>query len=101
MMQNELKPLSPAFVLDHLFMRNCGITNKQLANATGYSPKHISFLRTGRSQFTMSSSMVFAKALNTAPDYWVTLQNRYELWCATHDHELLAHLNTVKSILNS
>ena len=84
---NEYQPdyaVSPGEVLAaELEMR--GMTQKELANRTGLTPKHIVAIAKSKSVITPETAIKLERALGMPAEYWLNLESQYQ--------EVLARLN--------
>ncbi|MFL0797833.1 MAG: HigA family addiction module antidote protein [Cellvibrionaceae bacterium] len=78
--QNEFQPdyaVSPGEVLGvELEIR--GMTQKELANRTGITPKHIISILKAKSAITPETAIKFERALGMPVEYWLNLEAHYQ-----------------------
>ena len=76
--QDSIDPIHPgehlAEILDEL-----GISNDQLATAIGVAPSVIEKIVDGQSPITGDAALRIGKAFRMSPEFWLRLQNLYEL----------------------
>lgn len=60
------------------------MTQAQLARRTGLSVQTINLIVNGRRNITAETALLFAKVFKTTPMFWMTLQNKVDLWQAAH-----------------
>jgi antitoxin HigA-1 len=63
-----------AEILDEL-----GISQTKFARAVGVSPMRVSHVINGTRPVTAELALLFGKALNQSPEYWINLQSAYDL----------------------
>ena len=84
---NEFLPdnaVAPGEILEHeLEIR--GMTQKELANRTGLTPKHLISILNAKSSITPETAIKFERALGMPADYWLNLECLYQ--------ETIARLN--------
>jgi addiction module HigA family antidote len=73
-------PAHPGQVLRELYMEPMGVTAGEVADALGYSRKHVSHLVNGRVSITPDMAARLAIAFSTDPDIWINLQAQYDIW---------------------
>jgi antitoxin HigA-1 len=84
-------------LLQQDFLDDLGISQSQLAAATHVPRSRISAICRGERPITMDTAIRLGKALGTTAQFWMNLQNEYDLREAerTHDyamiHALVAH----------
>ncbi len=84
-------------LLQQDFLDELGISQSQLANAIGVPRSRISAICKAERPITMDTAIRLGKALGTTAQFWMNLQNEYDLREAKrlHDyadiHTLVAH----------
>ena len=77
---NEYLPdyaVAPGEILDHeLDIR--GMSQKELANRTGLTTKHLISILNGKSSITPETAIKFERALGMPADYWLNLESHYQ-----------------------
>ena len=76
-----VRPLSihPGRILRKEILEASGITQTQLANATGLPVSRINVLVKERRGITVDSAIRLGKALGTSTELWLNLQRTYDL----------------------
>jgi addiction module HigA family antidote len=78
MLKNGLPPIHPGDylveVLDELHL-----TQAEFGRAIGVSPMRISHVINGKRPVTAELALLFGKAFNQSPQYWLNLQSGYDL----------------------
>ena len=69
----------PGEVLLEEFLKQHGIGQSQLSEGAGVSPRTLSGIVHGRCPVTASSALRLARYLGTTPEFWLRLQNSYDL----------------------
>jgi len=65
-----------------------GISNTKLAEALRVSRKTVSHIVNERKSVTPEMALRLSRAFpNTSPEFWLNLQNNYDLWNAAHSSE--------------
>jgi len=82
------RPTPPGQILAEGFLKPHGITVTALAEATGLSRKHLSGIIHGHAGITADTAVRLAAVLGTAPETWLTLQNKLDVW---DSRQALAH----------
>ena len=57
------------------------MTQQELALRTGASPKHISAVLSGEKSISISFAKKLEYALNIEAEFWINLQNAYDVTC--------------------
>ncbi len=80
-MAKELSPIHPGMFLAEL-LGELSISQAQLARALGVSTMRVSHLVNGKRPVTAEMALRLARFFGQTPQYWLNLQNRYDLDCA-------------------
>ena len=73
-----------------------GMTQKNLADMTGMSPKTISNILNCKQAVTIEDALLLEAALGIDADIWIGLQNDYDKQKAKKDKSFLQRLESVK-----
>lgn len=92
MTQNGLPPIHPGEFLREIF-EDRGISQAQFARAVGLAPMRISHVLKGARPVTAEMALLFGKATNQSPQYWLNLQAAYDLKMA--ERRIRARLKSV------
>jgi addiction module HigA family antidote len=71
-------PIHPGEILREE-LRERGLTGNQLANRLGVPPKNIREILNERRGISASTALQLSRAFGNSPEFWLNLQNRYEL----------------------
>jgi addiction module HigA family antidote len=80
-MSKKLLPVHPGAFLAEL-LKELSISQAQLARAIGVSAMRVSHLVNGKRPVTAEIALRLARFFGQTPQYWLNLQNRYDLDCA-------------------
>lgn len=72
-------PSHPREILEKEFLQPLGVTQTQLANRLGMSAQQLNPIVRGKRRITAKTAVRLAKALGTTPQFWLNLQNAYDL----------------------
>ncbi|MBR0884474.1 addiction module HigA family antidote [Bradyrhizobium diazoefficiens] len=75
----KLKPLHPGEVLREEFMEPYGLTPYALANLCHIPRTRIERIAREETGITADTALRLAKVFGTTPDFWLTLQSRFEV----------------------
>ncbi|MGW4337129.1 HigA family addiction module antitoxin [Rhodococcus koreensis] len=78
-------PLHPGEVLREEFLEPFGLTRRRLAVAIDVPPHLITEIVHGRRSITADTALRLGRAFGTSAQFWLNLQNRYELDLAADD----------------
>lgn len=75
-------PTHPGEMLLEEFLNPMGLTQRELANAIHVPYQRINDLVNGRRGITPSTALRLAKFFGMTPDFWMNLQQRWDLYFA-------------------
>ena len=75
----DLEPVSPGEVLQEEFLRPMNVTAYKLAKEIHIPQSRISDIITGKRGITADTAMRFAIYFRTTPQFWLNIQNQYDL----------------------
>jgi len=78
-MTEKLEPIAPGEILFHEFMEPLGISQNQLARDLNVSVPRINEIVNGKRAITSDTALRLARYFNTSPEFWMNLQQRYDL----------------------
>ena len=76
--KNGLPPIHPGVFLKEI-LDEFRMSQNAFAHAIGVSPMRISHVIKGSRPVTAELAVLFGKAFNQTPDYWMNLQTSYDL----------------------
>ena len=92
---NGLPPVHPGAFLAEI-LHETGMSQAAFARAIGVSAMRISHVVKGMRPVTAELALLFGKALEQSPEYWMNLQAAYDL--KTAEKEMRRHLKSVPTI---
>ena len=92
MTKNGLPAIHPGEFLREI-LEDRGISQAQFARAVGLAPMRISHVVKGARPVTAEMALLFGRALNQSPQYWLNLQVAYDLKVA--ERNIRARLKSV------
>lgn len=81
-MKTKRRPSTPGDMLQHLFLKDRGITLTAFAEAVGCTRKHMSRIIHGKARIEAEMATRIAMVLGTTPHIWMDLQAAVDLWDA-------------------
>jgi antitoxin HigA-1 len=69
----------PGEILQEEFLRPLGLSGYALARAIGVNAQRVSDIKLGKNAVTASMAVRLGKFFNTTPEFWMNLQDAYEL----------------------
>lgn len=89
-------PTHPGEMLLEEFLNPMEITQRQLANAIHVPYQRVNEIINGRRGVTPATALRLAKFFGMSADYWMNLQQRWDLYHAKKSEDKL--LNTIKPV---
>lgn len=86
MLEPKRKPTNPGEILKQHYLLPRQILISSFAEALGCSRKHLSNIVHGRARVDVKIALRIAKLLGTTPQFWLNLQNNYDLYEAQQQH---------------
>ena len=80
MLPKNKKPIHPGEILRYEYLEELNMTMQQLADAIGITRVRINGIVLGKRSVTPDTAFRLAKYFNTTPDFWMNLQNNYDMW---------------------
>ncbi len=75
----ELEPTSPGEILQEEFLEPMNVTAYRLAKEVHIPQSRISDIISGKRGITADTAMGFAMYFGTTPQFWLNIQNQYDL----------------------
>ena len=94
-MITKRKPRHPGALIKRQYLEPLEMTNTQLAEILGVSRKTISEIVNEQAGVSPSMALRLAKAFQTTPELWLNLQQKYDLWNAAQESEILNKISPI------
>ena len=91
------KQTTPGTALKALLEKH-GLNCNRLAKAINMSNAMVRLLVLDKSPISVAASLRLAKFFKTDPEYWLTLQMKYDLSKAAADKDLTKEINTITDV---
>ncbi len=75
----DLVPISPGEILQEEFLEPMNVTAYRLAKEVHIPQSRISDILNGKRGITADTAMRFAMYFGTTPQFWLSIQNQYDL----------------------
>lgn len=82
-MDEKLNPVHPGEVLLEEFLKPMGLSQNRLSLEIGVHPRRINEIVLGKRRITADTALRLARYFGTPPQFWMGLQNDYDLDVAT------------------
>lgn len=84
----NLAPTSPGEILQEEFLKPMNVTAYRLAKEIHIPQSRISDIISGKRGITADTAMRFAMYFGTTPQFWLNIQNQYDLDSLRHPGRL-------------
>jgi addiction module HigA family antidote len=78
-MDKKLNPVHPGEVLLEEFLKPMGLSQNRLSLEIGVHPRRINEIVLGKRRITADTALRLARYFGTSPQFWMGLQNDYDL----------------------
>ena len=95
---NGLEPIHPGEYLSEM-LEELNISQASFARTIDVSPMRISHIVKGNRPVTAELALLFAKAFEQTPQYWLNLQTNYDL--KTTEKTIASRLFSIHSLANA
>jgi len=92
----EMEPIRPGEVLQEEFIVPLGLSQTQVARATGVPPRRINEIVHGDRRITADTALRLARYFGTTPMFWLNLQMRFDL--NTTEDARAAELDAIRPV---
>ena len=76
------KPAHPGEILREMYLSPLNLTVTETAKALGVTRKTFSELLNRSSNISIAMALKLSKAFDTTPEFWLNMQQNYDLWNA-------------------
>ena len=75
-------PFHPGEILREEFLDPNGLSQREFARRLGWTPRKLNEIVKGKRNITASTAIDLAQALGTTPEFWLNLQQAWDLEAA-------------------
>ena len=87
MLPKNRPPTHPGQMLLKEFLEPAGISQKKFSEHTGWTYARINEIVNGKRGITADSALTLSEAFGNSPQFWINLQQSWELWHALKKHK--------------
>jgi addiction module HigA family antidote len=95
MLPKHRSPTHPGEMLFKEFLEPLGITQLEMARHLGWPYARLNEIVNGRRGITADSALAIGDALGTGPEFWLNLQNDWNLWHSSRRHTKIPLLKKI------
>lgn len=88
MHRNRMRPIHPGEILREEYLRPLGMSANRLAQALGVPANRISGIVSGARAVTADTALRLGKFFGTSPEFWLNLQQAFDLRTAEREVDL-------------
>jgi addiction module HigA family antidote len=92
------KPTTVGEVLSHEFLEPFEISQTRLAEKMGVSPRLVNELCRNKRAVTADTALMLARVFGNSAQFWLNLQQKVDLWEATHDAKRLERIEKAQPL---
>jgi addiction module HigA family antidote len=85
-MAKKRKPTHPGEILDEHYIKPLNLNLQKLADRLDIARNTLFKIRAGLASVTPSIALSLAEAFDTTPQFWLNLQQKYDLWIEEGHH---------------
>ena len=85
MRKKLLPPIHPGEILREEFMKPLGLSSNALSRRLGVTAARVNEIASERRGITADTALRLARCFSTTPEFWMNLQQRYELEAARRE----------------
>lgn len=74
------KPIHPGVLLEEHYLKSLNLNLQDIADHLGIAHNTLFKLRTGKANITTAIAFSLASAFDTTSQFWLNLQQKYDLW---------------------
>jgi len=82
MIPSKRQPTHPGEILLEEFLKPKGMSQVELAQRIGVPVQRVNTLINGKRACTAETALLLSRALGTSPEFWMNLQNAFDLFNA-------------------
>lgn len=97
-MKNNMRPIHPGEILREEFLAPLDLSANRLADAIKVPANRISEIVRERRAITADTALRLSIVFDTTPEFWMNLQQAFELRSAAKEADLAAALKAIKPL---
>ena len=86
MLPTNRAPTHPGEMLLKEFLEPMNISQREFCQHLGWSYARLNEIINGRRGITADSALALGESFNMEPEFWLNLQEKWDLWCAKKKH---------------
>ncbi|WP_328717397.1 HigA family addiction module antitoxin [Halomonas elongata] len=98
MILTNRKPTTIGEVLTQEFLEPLGLSQTKLAERMGVSPRLVNELCRNKRAVTADTALMLGRVFGNSAQFWLNLQQKSDLWEATHDAKRRERIEKAKPL---
>jgi antitoxin HigA-1 len=98
---NRMRPIHPGEILSEEFLKPLDMSANRLAEALGVPSNRISLIIAGERGITADTALRLSAAFGTTVQFWLNLQQNYELRLEEQNKEHAAERRGIRRLVNA
>ncbi|CBV42257.1 MULTISPECIES: HigA family addiction module antitoxin [Halomonas] len=98
MILTNRKPTTVGEVLTQEFLEPLGLSQTKLAERMGVSPRLVNELCRNKRAVTADTALMLGRVFGNSAQFWLNLQQKSDLWEATHDAKRRERIEKAKPL---
>ncbi|MGQ0335385.1 HigA family addiction module antitoxin [Halomonas elongata] len=98
MILTNRKPTTVGEVLTQEFLEPLGLSQAKLAERMGVSPRLVNELCRNKRAVTADTALMLGRVFGNSAQFWLNLQQKSDLWEATHDAKRRERIEKAKPL---
>ncbi|OBX36668.1 putative HTH-type transcriptional regulator YbaQ [Halomonas elongata] len=98
MILTNRKPTTVGEVLTQEFLEPLGLSQTKLAERMGVSPRLVNELCRNKRAVTADTALMLGRVFGNSAQFWLNLQQKSDLWEATHDAKRRGRIEKAKPL---
>ncbi|MCG7602048.1 HigA family addiction module antitoxin [Halomonas sp. McH1-25] len=98
MVQTQRKASTVGDILTHEFLEPLDLTQTRLAEKMGVKPRLVNEICRGRRAVTADTAIMLGRVFGNTAQFWLNLQQKHEIWEATHDAKRLERIQKAQPL---
>lgn len=88
MIPKNRRATHPGEIIKYEYLDSLKMTQQELADALGITRVRINEIIRGKRSVTPDTAFRLAKYFNTTPEFWMNLQNNFDMWETLQKHKI-------------
>jgi addiction module HigA family antidote len=98
-MKRNMRPIHPGEILREEFLRPLDMSDNAFSKVIGVPANRVSTITSGVRGVTADTALRLAQALGTTPQFWMNLQQSYDLRTVQQDREVATELRRIRKVV--